>query len=311
VSDQLFRADRGPVIGAALDPVPVGHPGVRDWRAPDSRMLPSLVDLANSLAHEVAGGRFFVGITERRAGPSVQSAWQTGRVTRLVKNGAGLMTMPHVTACQRSPAAMAGLLDCYSATGVSALLALRGDPTGRVDAAWDAFPRAADFVRFIRRDWPGRFSTGVGIHLEGRPGAPWLPTDWRYTLEKLELSEFAITQFLLTAEPYLRFRDWVARAGVRVPIIPGVIPAVDPLVMLLKAQSLGVTCPPAMRRAAAEAVRGREVYEEVATRLTVKLCGRLLREGAPGIYIFTMNQPAASKRLLNGLAEANPRAHSE
>src|SRR5439155_24519769 len=81
---------------------------------------------------------------------------------------------------------------------------------------------AVEFVELARAI--GGFSIGVAAHTEVHPRSANREDDRRRLAEKLQLADFAITQFFFRADDYLRLVDEMAALGVDKPIIPGIMP---------------------------------------------------------------------------------------
>src|SRR5581483_2190120 len=70
------------------------------------------------------------------------------------------------------------------------------------------------------------FSIGVAGfpegHIANRDGKH---ADWRHLKHKIDQgADFVITQLFFNNRDYFEFRDFLAAAGVTVPIVPGIIP---------------------------------------------------------------------------------------
>ena len=113
------------------------------------------------------------------------------------------------------------------------------------------------------------------------------------------MADFGITQFFFDPVPYLRMRDDLAALGCETPVVPGVIPATNPVSVGRFAAMNRARVPPAFwarLEAASEADR-----LALAVEQTTELCEELLAEGVPGVHVYTLNQSAAARLILANL----------
>ncbi|MCU1431143.1 MAG: hypothetical protein JWP95_248 [Actinotalea sp.] len=200
--------------------------------------------------------------------------------------------------------------------GVRDFLALRGDPPA--DATdWephpDGLPRASHLVELLRSveerrpDVDHPFSIGVAAAPAALPadGAGDGPADGpcddvRALLAKQDAgADYAITQVFFDVDDYRRYVDAATHAGVTIPLLPGIVPLVDPR-RLRRLQAIsGVVVPDRIldRLDAATDPEGRRL---IGTAMGVDLVEQVLAAGAPGLHLYTFNQHAASLDLLEG-----------
>ena len=146
--------------------------------------------------------------------------------TVLEIRGEGLAAAPHMscigaTARQRCATCSAQ----YAAHGIRHLVALRGDlPSGSVDAG--EFRYASELVAFIREETGDWFHIDVAAYPEYHPQARTPQEDLASFKRKVDAgANSAITQYFFNADAYWQLRRRVrARAGIQVPIVPGIMP---------------------------------------------------------------------------------------
>ncbi|MSY91410.1 MAG: 5,10-methylenetetrahydrofolate reductase, partial [Actinobacteria bacterium] len=146
----------------------------------------------------------FVSVTYGAGGSTRE---RTRDVVINIERNIGITAMAHLTCVGHTRAQLDSLLDEYKAAGVSNILALAGDPI--VDdngvVAESEFEFAMELVELIKEK--SGFSIGVAAHPEGHPRSEDLYSDRRHLADKLNVADFAITQFFFEAEPYLRLVD--------------------------------------------------------------------------------------------------------
>jgi methylenetetrahydrofolate reductase (NADPH) len=148
----------------------------------------------------------------------------------------------------------------------------------------------------------GDFCVGAAAFPEGHREAASLAADARVLRAKQEAgARFAITELFFRVEDYFGLLDRCERAGVRIPVIAGVMP---------------ITSLPQIRRMTE--LSGREIPAEVVDRvarydgdpaavraegvaIATEMCDRLLAGGAPGLHFYTLNRSTATREVFSGL----------
>jgi methylenetetrahydrofolate reductase (NADPH) len=206
--------------------------------------------------------------------------------------------MAHLTAVSHTRAELAELLARYRDAGVENILALRGDPPrDDADGGFWELPLAIELVELAKEVGGEQFSVGVAAHPEGHPLATSLTEDRRNLAAKLEVADFAVTQFFFDAEDYLAMMDDLDRLGCTKPVVAGVMPVTNVRQIQRFAELSGAAFPRwlADRLLAVEddPAEVRRIGVEVATRM----CQQLLDAGAPGLHFYTLNRSTATREI--------------
>lgn len=208
-------------------------------------------------------------------------------------------TMAHLTCVGHTKDDVVDLLDAYAAGGVDNILALGGDPPEDGSAPGD-FEHAIELVELCR-DHPHDFSVGVAAQPEKHPRSPSFESDRRFLAEKLELADFAVTQFFWEAEPYRRLLHELADLGCEKPVVPGVMLFIN-VHSMHRMSSMNDTAVPDWLWERCEAVDGDpKAVRLLGTDLAEDLCGELLELGAPGLHLYTLNRSAAALDVVQRL----------
>lgn len=212
-------------------------------------------------------------------------------------------TIAHLTCIGSKREAISSLLGKYSEAGVQGLLALRGDkPKGLDDLPESDFSTALELVDLAVKETD--FSIGVAAFPEKHPESPSLDHDIKILKLKQESgAQFAMTQLFFEPEAYWRLIEQARFAGVTMPIIPGVMPISNVRQVLRMAQMSGASVPESLS-ANLESASSEDAAREIGMEFSVDLGQQLLKAGAPGIHIFTLNQHAAALELARGVGLA-------
>jgi methylenetetrahydrofolate reductase (NADPH) len=207
--------------------------------------------------------------------------------------------MPHLTCVGHSRADLVELLDTYRAGGIDNILALGGDPPADGSDPGGEYMYAMELVNLVRE--VGGFGVSVAAQPELHPRSPDRDSDRRHLAAKLELADYAITNFFWDAKHYVRLMDDLAAIGCDKPVIPSVMPFINVPGVLRMSEVNGTHVPDDLR-ARMEAVDGdpkavRILGEDVATQI----CADLLAAGAPGLHLYTMNRSLSVRNVLGKL----------
>src|SRR5437899_3531770 len=142
--------------------------------------------------------------------------------------------IPHLTCVCHNEEEIEAILLRYAKSAIGNILALGGDrPIGiAYDKARDSFQHAIDLVKFIRRfnqsgthqDRRG-FGIGVAGFPEGHPATPNRLLEMDYLKAKVDAgADYICTQLFFNNHDFCDFRERCYLAGIRVPIIAGIMP---------------------------------------------------------------------------------------
>ncbi len=207
----------------------------------------------------------FVSVTYGAGGSTREL---THDVVLKIQRESRIPAVPHLTCVGHSREEIRAILNRYAQAGVRAVLALRGDPPrGTVNYNHDAdeFRHAADLVRFIREfnesgahPSPNGFLIGVAGFPEGHPATPNRLKEMEYLKAKVdEGADYICTQLFFDNHHFFDFRERCALAGIKLPILAGIMPVTGISGMNRMAELSGGTCFPArllkaLRRAGAD-----------------------------------------------------------
>jgi methylenetetrahydrofolate reductase (NADH) len=219
-------------------------------------------------------------------------------VTRLQQD-LGLTAAAHLTCVGHSQRELRETLAELATRGVESLMLLRGDAPRDQPSfvpAPDGFDHAYQLVRLARA--VGDFSIGVAGYPEGHQEC----TDRQRDLEHLKLkvdsgADFVVTQLFFKNEDFFGFVDRARTLGIRCRIIPGIMPALSWPQIQRMAKLCGAGIPPALAADLEAAGADRARSERVGIDWAMAQCEDLLRRGAPGIHVYTLNQSRAAEEI--------------
>jgi len=240
----------------------------------------------------------FVSVTYGAGGGTMKN---TGNVIGRIKKETPLTPMPHLTCVDQSKGELKKILEDYKGWGIDNVLALRGDPpkgTGKFVAPKDGFCYAIDMVTLAVD--VGGFSIGVAVYPEGHLESPSLEMDMYYTRQKIDAgADFAITQMFFDNSYFYRFLERAEKAGITIPIIPGIMPISDLARIQRFSQMCGATLPGRIARRLEKA--GADEAGKVGLEVATEQCADLLEHGVRYFHFYTLNQAEAVSRIVADL----------
>jgi methylenetetrahydrofolate reductase (NADH) len=242
----------------------------------------------------------FVSVTYGAGGSTRRNTIDV--VTRLQRE-LGLTAAAHLTCVGHSREELREILAELATRGVENLMLLRGDPPrdqpGFV-AAPDGFANAYHLVRLAHS--LGDFSIGVAGYPEGHQECSDRELDLVHLKQKVDSgADFVVTQLFFRNEDYFGFVERARALGIGCRIIPGIMPALSWPQMQRMAALCGARIPPELAESLEAAADDRVRSERVGTEWATAQCEDLLRRGAPGIHLYTLNQSRAAEEIFSHL----------
>jgi methylenetetrahydrofolate reductase (NADPH) len=214
-------------------------------------------------------------------------------------------TAPHLTCVGSTRAHIADLLQRYRDAGVTRIVALRGDlpVTDPNPSAQGDFHYANELVSFIRETQGDAFKIEVAAYPEMHPQAPNPSVDFENFRRKVEAgADGALTQLFYNADSYFDFIERCAKAGITIPVMPGIMPITGFANTLRFCNSCGADLPRWVRLRLEELQDNKPALLDFGLEVVTRLCETLLRNGAPGLHFYTVNQAEPTLRLWKNLA---------
>lgn len=189
--------------------------------------------------------------------------------------------------------------------GVNRLVALRGDlPSGY--GIGGEFQYASDLVDFIREETGDHFHIEVAAYPEIHPQAKSPEADLQAFATKVRAgANSAITQYFFNADAYFRFVDDAQRLGLKVPIVPGIMPILGSTQLMRFSDACGAEIPRWLRLRLQSFGDDTASIRAFGLDVITRLCEQLRSGGAPALHFYTMNQSAATLELCRRLGVDN------
>ena len=222
-------------------------------------------------------------------------------VTR-IKRHYHIEAMAHLT-CSNPADKTRHILNWMEREGVANVLALRGDPQNPDQPFSPADPElthGSDLVAFVRRNGYG-LCIGAACSAEKHPESPDMEHEFRYMKLKVDSgADFLVTQLFFDNRFYF---DLVARAragGIKVPIVPGLMPVPSRRSLMQMSAMSGATVPEALQQAVDEQPDD-DAVRKLGVQHCIAQCAELIEAGVPGLHFYTFNRARAPIEILAAL----------
>lgn len=246
----------------------------------------------------------FFSVTHGAGGSDQDGTYDT--LLQVVEH-CGVEVAPHLTCVGSTRACVAAHLDRYREAGVKRIVALRGDlpATATSSSAPGEFHYANQLVAFIREQHGDWFSIEVAAYPEVHPQAANAVDDFDNFRRKVEAgADGALTQLFYNAEAYFDFVERSRKAGINIPIVPGIMPITSFAKTLRFCNGCGADLPRWIRLRLEQLEHDKPALLDFGLSVVTRLCETLLRNGAPGLHFYTINQADPTLRLCENLGLA-------
>ena len=255
----------------------------------------------------------FVSVTYGAAGSTRE---RTHDLVRRLKQETPLDPAPHLTCMMHDPPQINAILEQYARSGISNLVAIRGDVPKDMHAedVFKHFRHAADLVKTIRafndsgvHPDPRGFGICVAGFPEGHPETPNTLVQMDHLKAKVDAGANWICSQLFFDNN--AFYDWCERceiAGIRIPIIAGIMPitSIKGLKRMAELAS-GTRFPASLLRSMQRVQDDPEAVENVGTHWSTEQCRDLIDRKSAGIHFYTLNRSQATTSIFKTLGASD------
>ena len=208
------------------------------------------------------------------------------------------------------------LVDCHY-LGINNVMALRGDAMKHqqyFEATSGGHLYAKDLVAQIQNLNKGKylhdvmevddrsdFCIGVAGYPEKHLEAPSLQSDLKRLKEKVDAgADYVVTQMFFNNEKYFEFVDIAKKAGINVPIIPGIKPIAVKRHLQLLPQVFKIDLPEDLIHAVEEC-KDNKAVRQVGVEWAIKQSKELQDAGVPVLHFYSMGKSDNIKAIASEL----------
>ncbi|MCW7496472.1 methylenetetrahydrofolate reductase [NAD(P)H] [Leptospira levettii] len=220
----------------------------------------------------------------------------------------GLTIVSHLTCVGSTKEEIGEILKRYQKSGIHNIMALRGDPPkgqNEFQKTENGFEYAGELVGFIKANYP-YMGIGVAGFPEGHPSTPNRLKEIEYLKWKVDQgADYICTQLFFNNDSFYDFVERCEIAGIKVPIIAGIMPITSRKGMARMAElSLGTNFPAKLLKSLSRAED--DAYaENVGIHWATEQVRDLLDHKIAGIHMYTLNKSKATRKIYESLGIRN------
>ncbi|HVK42315.1 MAG TPA: methylenetetrahydrofolate reductase, partial [Phenylobacterium sp.] len=213
-------------------------------------------------------------------------------VVRMLKE-TSLKPAAHLTCVEASKAEVDEVVQGYWDAGIRHIVALRGDPPGNIGGVYvpraDGYLNATELTAGIKAVAP--FEVSVSLYPQIHPESPSIEHDIDVLKAKIDAGATrAITQFFYDIDAYLFFMDKLRKAGVTIPVSPGIMPVSNYKGLKKMAGPVGIPLPAWLANLFEGLDKDPETRKLIAASVATEMCVRLAEEGYSDFHFYTLNR---------------------
>ena len=260
----------------------------------------SILELGINVGQLMKLSPSFISVTYG-AGGSTQDA--SFNLIDYINNKIGLVTMAHYTCVNATKEKVAQDMDFFHEKNIENLILLRGDrPQGENEISNETsdFEYASDLIEFVAAQ--DRFCIAAAGYPEAHPESSSLEKDIEHLKHKVDKgADFVVTQLFFDNSYYFDFVERARKAGITIPIVPGIMPITNFKQIKKFTQMCGAKIPE-------DLVHLLEPHQEdliktydIGVDFAIKQCRELLEKGAPGLHFYTLNKSRATVDIYSSI----------
>ena len=238
-------------------------------------------------------------------GAGGSTAEKTFDMSKTIQKYFGLDVMMHLTCTNMPKDSIKQVLLDSKENNISNVLALRGDPpegASRWEKNNSEFNNGIDLVQYIRKEFGDIFFIGVGGYPETHQEQKDPDLDISFLKQKVDAgADIIVTQLFYDVEKFLLFRDKCSKAGIRIPIVPGIMPIHNYARFLKFTQFCKVEIPSSVSQALESIKNDDSSVINYGIEQGSKMCEKLIDEGAPGLHFYTLNLEHSVSEILSSI----------
>ncbi|KQO80330.1 methylenetetrahydrofolate reductase [NAD(P)H] [Rhizobium sp. Leaf262] len=243
----------------------------------------------------------FVSVTYGAGGSTKAPTLQA--VQRMI-SVADLPTASHLTCVDASKQDVHDVVQEFTAAGVKHFVALRGDPSTGIGTDYKPHPQgyenAAALVRGLRDI--GDFEISVSAYPEKHPESESDAVDIDMLKRKADNGATrALTQFFFDNEIFERYMERVTKAGITIPVVPGIMPIQNLTQLKRFAGRCGTSVPAFLDERFAGLDDEPTARARVAAEVAAEQILDLQRRGINEFHLYTMNRAPLVNAVLENV----------
>ncbi len=260
----------------------------------------SILELGINVGQLMRLSPSFISVTYGAGGSTQEASFN---LIDYINNTIGLVTMAHYTCVNATKETVARDLDFFQEKNIENLILLRGDPPKgetKFNNEGGDFHFASDLIEFAAKRH--RFCIAAAGYPEAHPESESLDSDIERLKQKVDKgADFVVTQLFFDNACYFDFVNRARKAGVTVPIIPGIMP-ITTFKQIKKFTSMFATkIPDGLIKKLENNQNDLAKTYKIGVKFAIRQCRELIVNGAPGLHFYTLNKSRATVDIFSSI----------
>ncbi len=228
----------------------------------------------------------FISVTYG-AGGSTRN--HTHELVKEIKNKTKLLPAAHLTCIDSTEREIEKIAYDYWNSGIRHIVALRGDKPKVSKGKCKDFNYATDLIEFLKKKFD--FQITVSAYPETHPDSKSIEQEYDVLKKKIDLGATkAITQFFFDVKCYFDFVEGALKRGIKIPIIPGILPVTNCKRTIEFAKKMNCKMPKNLIDMFRGLDSDHETRKLVAATIVHDQCNQLIRGGVSDFHFYTLNR---------------------
>lgn len=228
---------------------------------------------------------------------------KTAEIAAYIQNELHIDALAHMTCVGNKKEDIDKVCSELAASGVSHILALRGDrPSYMTDEQYESrdFAYANELVRYLKTSTS--FNVAGACYPEKHFEAMSRKTDIARLKNKVsEGCDFLITQLFMNNDVFFEFQESCLANNINVPVCAGIMPITSAKQLATTISLSGTSIPKAFSDIVAKYGDNAEDMRKAGIDYAVRQIRDLIENGVDGVHIYTMNKPKMTAEIMSAL----------
>ncbi len=234
-------------------------------------------------------------------------------IAKNIKEKYNVPMLAHLTCVSSNKALVAKRINDMKDTGITNVMALRGDLTPELEnsdrALWD-YRHAVDLIRELKEK--GDFCIGAACYPEVHPESANQREDIKYLKEKVDAgADFLTTQMIFDNNLFFNFLYKIREAGITVPVLPGIMPITNANQLERAIKLSHAFMPQRFRSVVDKFGQKPDAMKQAGIAYATDQIIDLYANGITNIHVYSMNKPDVAKSIQNNLSSILGESFSE
>jgi methylenetetrahydrofolate reductase (NADPH) len=242
----------------------------------------------------------YMSVTFGAGGSTRDGSYQTVKQIMVDKK---IPTVAYIAGFGLGPDEIKDVLNRYDEMGVETIFVIRGDKPKGDDFVPhpDSFKYASELLHFIRQNYD--FTLGCAGYPEGHIEAESLEKDIEYLKQKVDNgAEYIVAQYFYDNGFFFDYVDKCRKAGINVPIIPGIMPVYTVKMTRMLSQVCGTKIVDTLEKKLEKVdPEDKNAVLDLGIDFAVNQCNDLLQHGVPGLHFYTMDRAKSTTEIIKRL----------